>query len=146
MERNGWKKLWRNVVSTTSAIYGVKPEHSKLKPYEIHEESVTSYILPLLTSALDGSERPVSRFCRVTPTETAPSTHWTGGRVGSRAGLDIMENKKIDPCWECNSSRPAGSPLLLQICELFEQFVNSYFAAVRVGRILRKHELAGGRR
>jgi hypothetical protein len=27
------KHLWRHVVSTISAISGVKPEHSRLKPY-----------------------------------------------------------------------------------------------------------------
>jgi hypothetical protein len=36
-----------HVVSATSAICGVKAEHSRLKPYGPHEESVTSYRSPL---------------------------------------------------------------------------------------------------
>ena len=29
---------------------------------------------------------------RFTPKETSPSTHWTDGWMGPRAGLDIMKN------------------------------------------------------
>jgi hypothetical protein len=46
-----------------------------------------------LTSALDEGEWLVSRPGRFTPGETAPGTHWIGGWVGPRAGLDRVEQR-----------------------------------------------------
>jgi hypothetical protein len=43
-----------------------------------------------LTSAIVG-EWSASRPGRFTPGEIAPGTHWTGGWVGPRAGLDDMQ-------------------------------------------------------
>jgi hypothetical protein len=51
----------------------------------------------LLTLALDGGEWPASCPSHFTPSEIAPGTHWTGGRVGPRAGMDVMEKRKILP-------------------------------------------------
>jgi hypothetical protein len=54
-------------------------------------------VLPFLTSALDGGEWSTSLPGRVTPGEIAPplpGTHWIGGWVGPRTGLDVMEEKK----------------------------------------------------
>jgi hypothetical protein len=51
---------------------------------------------PFLTLALVGDEWPVSRPCRFTPGERAPGTHWIGGWVGPRAGLEDVE-KILDP-------------------------------------------------
>jgi hypothetical protein len=48
-----------------------------------------------LTLALAGGEWSASRLCRFTPEERAPSTHWIGGWVGSRAGLDAVEKRKF---------------------------------------------------
>jgi hypothetical protein len=48
-----------------------------------------------LTSALAGGEWLVSRPGRVTPGERAPGTHWIGGWVGLRAGLDDVEKRKF---------------------------------------------------
>jgi hypothetical protein len=50
-----------------------------------------------------------SRLGRFTPWEIVPGTHWIGGWVGPRAGLDAMEKRKISfPCWESNpGSHPA---------------------------------------
>jgi hypothetical protein len=45
-----------------------------------------------LTSALVG-QWSASRPCRFTPGERIPGTHWIGGRVDLRAGLDDMEKK-----------------------------------------------------
>jgi hypothetical protein len=42
-----------------------------------------------LTSALVGGEWSASRPCRFTPEERAPGTHWIGGWVGPRAGLEF---------------------------------------------------------
>jgi hypothetical protein len=48
-----------------------------------------------LTSALAGGEWPASRPCCFTPGERAPSTHWIGGWVDPRAGLDDVEERKF---------------------------------------------------
>jgi hypothetical protein len=49
------------------------------------------------TSALVGGEWSASRPGRFTPGERAPGTHWTGGWVSPRAGLDDMEKRKFLP-------------------------------------------------
>jgi hypothetical protein len=46
-----------------------------------------------LTSALVGGEWSDSRPCRFTPLERAPYTHWIGGWVDPRAGLDDVEKR-----------------------------------------------------
>jgi hypothetical protein len=43
------------------------------------------------TSVLISGERSALRPGRFTPVETAPVTHWTGGWVEPRAGVDDME-------------------------------------------------------
>jgi hypothetical protein len=48
------------------------------------------------TSALDGGEWSASRPGRAfTPGERTPGTHWTGGWVGPRVGLDTEARGKI---------------------------------------------------
>jgi hypothetical protein len=47
------------------------------------------------TSALAGGEWSASRPGRFTPGERVPCTHWIGGWVDPRAGLDNMENRKF---------------------------------------------------
>jgi hypothetical protein len=44
-----------------------------------------------LISALLGGERSVSRPAHFNPEERVPVTHWIGGRVGPRAGLDDIK-------------------------------------------------------
>jgi hypothetical protein len=46
-----------------------------------------------LTSAIDGGEWSDSRSSRFTSRERAPGTHWLGGWVGPRAGLDTVEKR-----------------------------------------------------
>jgi hypothetical protein len=46
---------------------------------------------PFLTSALDGVEWSALCPCCFTPGETAHGTHWIGGWVGPRAGLDVVK-------------------------------------------------------
>jgi hypothetical protein len=53
---------------------------------------VELYLHTLLTSALDGGEWSVSRPGRFTSKDRTPGTHWIGGKVGSRAGLDTVVN------------------------------------------------------
>jgi hypothetical protein len=48
-----------------------------------------------LTSALVGGECSASRLCRFIPAEGAPSTHWMGGWMDPRAGLNDVENRKF---------------------------------------------------
>jgi hypothetical protein len=48
-----------------------------------------------LTSALVRGEWSASRPSRFTPGERASGTHWIGGCVGPRAGLDDVEKKKF---------------------------------------------------
>jgi hypothetical protein len=66
------------------------------------------------TSALDGGEwselRPGRAFA---PGERTPCTHWTGGWVGPRAGLDTEDTGKI-PCprRESNPDRPVVQPVV----------------------------------
>jgi hypothetical protein len=47
--------------------------------------------------ALDQSEWPASRTNRFNPGVRATGTHWIGGWVGLRAGLDDVENRNILP-------------------------------------------------
>jgi hypothetical protein len=54
-----------------------------------------------LTSTLDGGEWSASRPGRFTP-----GTHWIGGRVDPRVGLDIVEKRKIFRCQESKSGLP----------------------------------------
>jgi hypothetical protein len=48
-----------------------------------------------LTSAQVGGEWSTSRRGRFTPGERAPGTHWIGGWVDLRAGLDDLEKRKF---------------------------------------------------
>jgi hypothetical protein len=50
------------------------------------------------------------------PWETAPGTHWTGGWMGPRAGVDIMEKRRVSfPYWESDS----GSLVVQTSAKLF---------------------------
>jgi hypothetical protein len=66
-----------------------------------------------LTPTLDGGEWSASRPGRFTPRERAPGTHWIGGWVGPRAGLDAVVKRKIpSPLRESNPDHPVRSPEL----------------------------------
>jgi hypothetical protein len=68
------------------------------------------YIDIFLTSSLVGGEWSTSRPGRFTPGERAPGTHWRGGWVDLRAGLDDLEKRKSPPGLELRLlSRPARS-------------------------------------
>jgi hypothetical protein len=49
------------------------------------------------TSALDGGEWSASCPSRFIPGERTPDTHWIGGWVGPRTGLEGTEKRKILP-------------------------------------------------
>jgi hypothetical protein len=56
---------------------------------------VNVYIHIFLTSALVGGEWSASRPCRFTPEKRTLVTHWIGGWVDPRAGLDDVEKIKF---------------------------------------------------
>jgi hypothetical protein len=60
-------------------------------------ERVDVLIHILLTSTLAGGEWSASRPCRFTPEERASGTHWIGGWVSLRAGVDDVEKRKFLP-------------------------------------------------
>jgi hypothetical protein len=69
---------------------------------------------------LDGGEWSGSRPRRFTTKERAPSTHWIGGWVGPRAGLDAVVREKIpSPCREMKHPiiRPEAFFKIPKICE-----------------------------
>jgi hypothetical protein len=79
---------------------------------------VDVYIHIFLTSALAGGEWSASHPGRFIPGKRAPGTHWIGGWVGPRAGLDDVENRKFLtlPGLELRPlGRPAGSHSLYRL-------------------------------
>jgi hypothetical protein len=63
-----------------------------------------------LTSALDGRKWSASLPGRFTHRERTPGTHWIGGWVGPRAGLDTVSKRKIlTSCRDSNLEHPARS-------------------------------------
>jgi hypothetical protein len=67
---------------------------------------VRSIAPSILTLALQWSD---SRPNRLTPGENAPSTHWVGGWLGPRAGLDAVEKRKIPAT--ARNRNPAFQPV-----------------------------------
>jgi hypothetical protein len=73
---------------------------------------------PFLTSALDGGEWSAPHPSRFIPGERARGTHWIGGCMGPRVGLDAVEERRILHCWELNPCRPARSPSVCRLINL----------------------------
>jgi hypothetical protein len=66
----------------------------------------------LLTSVLDGGEWSVLHPGRFTPKVRASGVHLIGSWVGSTAGLDAVEKRKIpSPHWESNRRNPIVQPV-----------------------------------
>jgi hypothetical protein len=70
---------------------------------------VDVYIHTCFTSTLVGSEFSASRPCHFTPVERAPGTHWLGGCMGPRAGLDNVKKRKFLTLLKLEM-RPLGRP------------------------------------
>jgi hypothetical protein len=64
-----------------------------MKEYERVDQSIQAF----LTWILVGGEWSALRPGRFVPGERAPGTHWIGGWVGPRTGLDDVEKKKSYP-------------------------------------------------
>jgi hypothetical protein len=60
-------------------------------------EGVNILIHVFFTSALFGGEWSASRSGRFASREKAPGTHWIGGWVGSRTGLNHVERRNCNP-------------------------------------------------
>jgi hypothetical protein len=70
-----------------------------------HIRKATSKIHLFLTSAPDGDEWPTSRPGRFTPEKNA-GTHWIGSWMGPRAGLHVLQKRKIScSYWDSNPGR-----------------------------------------
>jgi hypothetical protein len=67
-------------------------DHHTMKAYWGVEVQLRAF----LTSALDGGECSPSHPGLSTPRESALGTHWIGGWVGPRAGLDAVVRRKMD--------------------------------------------------
>jgi hypothetical protein len=81
-------------------------------------KGVDIYIHIFLTSALVGTEWSASRPRSFTSGERAPGTHWIGGWVDPRVGLDDVEKRKFFtlPGLELRPvSRPARSQSLYRL-------------------------------
>jgi hypothetical protein len=74
-------------------------------------EWIYRYVHVFLTSALVGGEQSASRPGRFTPGERATVTHWIGGWVGLRTGLDDMKKRKFRPYRDSNSDSSAVQPV-----------------------------------
>jgi hypothetical protein len=71
-----------------------------------------------LMSVVDGGEWSGTCPSCFTPRERAPSTHWIGGWMGSRAGLDMVSEKNSQPLpgiEPLSSDYPACSQSLYQL-------------------------------
>jgi hypothetical protein len=83
-------------------------EHRAMKTYWGLGYSATHS----LTSALEGGEWSASRPARFTLRNPPPRINYTGGRVGSRAGLDAVVKRKIpSPRQESNPRTPNVQPV-----------------------------------
>jgi hypothetical protein len=66
-------------------------------------------------SVLDGGEWSASRPGCFTPRERDSGTHWIGGWVGPRAGLDAVVKRKIPSLYwdsDLRSSSPRKEPVV----------------------------------
>jgi hypothetical protein len=62
-----------------------------MKTYEVVDVQIHIFF----TSALAGDEWSASRPCRFSPGERTPGTHWIGGWVDPRAGMEDVEKRNI---------------------------------------------------
>jgi hypothetical protein len=103
----------QNVHRTWKQLKQLKLKLSRYTPWR-HMGGEEVYLLLILNLGTRWgwviSIMPRPRF---TPGERTPGTHWIGGWVGPRAGLDAEARRKIlCPCRGSNPDRPARSQTL----------------------------------
>ena len=64
---------------------------------------------PPSTSALDAGGCSTPRPGRFTPPRERPGTHFIGGWVGPRAGLDGCEKSRLPPGFDSRTVQPVAS-------------------------------------
>jgi hypothetical protein len=90
-----------------------------------------------VTSKLDGGEWLASRPDRFTPREGAPGTHWVGGWMGPRAGLDSVSKRRIlSPYWESNSHHPIVQPVVSCVCFEMASLFIWFTTSLKIGGLL----------
>jgi len=62
-----------------------------------------------LTSALDGSDGELHAPATSLQGKQSTDTHWTGGWVCPRGGLDAVAKRNLYPCRESNPGGPVHS-------------------------------------
>jgi hypothetical protein len=77
--------IWEEVKVKLSLCFFIT-EHHTMKASREWRYNSTHY----LTSELDGGEWSASRLGRFNPRERVPGTHWIGGWVGHRTGLEAV--------------------------------------------------------
>jgi hypothetical protein len=80
-----------------------------------------------LTSALDGGDLSDSRPGRFSAGERAPGTHWIGGWVDPRAGLNDVEKRKFWPCRYLNSDPSLVQPVASRYTNYANRFGNLWY-------------------
>jgi hypothetical protein len=76
----------------------------------------------ILTLGLGGGE-----WSAACPSHFTPSTHWRGGWVGPRAGLNMMV-KRLSPYpgWELNPTHPTHNLVTMLMCMIFFESCNKF--------------------
>jgi hypothetical protein len=115
-------KLWEPYINPASNKISIKLPLCLIDSAPRHEDIWGSGgIAPTLTSELKGDERSASRPGRFTSGDIAPGTHWRGGRVGHRAGLDAMKGFAPD-----GNRTPATQPVPTELSRLLIKLINDY--------------------
>jgi hypothetical protein len=85
-----------------------------------HVRGVDVQLHAFLTSELEWGESSVSRPGLFIPGERTPVSHWTGGWLVFRAGLDVTARRKNpSPCCESNPGSPSHN-LVTILAELLK--------------------------
>jgi hypothetical protein len=79
-----------------------------------------------------GGEWSASRTGRFTPGERASSTHWIGGWVNPRAGLDDMEKWKFLPHLDSNTDPSVVQPVISRYTDCAIPALNWYLLSVLI--------------
>jgi hypothetical protein len=109
--RNPSKNVWMDIEKAKGKVFCACLNWAPRDEGVLGEWSYSS--THSLASALDWGEWSASRPGRFIPKERASGTHWIGGWVGPRAGLDAVVKRKIPTtAGSRNRDHPARSPAL----------------------------------